>query len=91
MQRRRWPRSRRPLRAPLLAIKGSADAALEEEAELDPAEMHLLDAGCIDAGTLSVAAASSDVAALVERARSTFLSGGGRHAVLVHLPAGLPR
>ena len=39
MQRRRWPRSRRPLRAPLLAIKGSADAALEEEAELDPAEM----------------------------------------------------
>ena len=29
-------------------------------------------------------------AALVERARSTFLSGGGRHAVLVDLPAGLP-
>ena len=108
MQRRKWPRSRRPLRAPLLAIKGSADAALEEEAELDPAEMReffriiaeqaghmrglirdLLDAGRIDAGTLSVAAEPSE-AALVERARSTFLSGGGRHAVLVDLPAGLP-
>ena len=85
MQRRRWPRSRRPLRAPLLAIKGSADAALEE-AELDPAEMReffriiaeqaghmrglirdLLDAGCIDAVRLSVAAELSEVAALVER------------------------
>ena len=30
------------------------------------------------------------MAALAERARSTFLSGGGRHAVLVDLPAGLP-
>ena len=98
------------LRAPLLAIKGSADAGLEEEAELDPAEMReffriiaeqaghmrglirdLLDAGRIDAGTLSVTTELSEVAALVERARSTFLSGGGRHAVLVDLPAGLPR
>ena len=96
------------LRAPLLATKGSADAALEEAAELDPAEMRkffriiaeqaghlrglirdLLDAGRIDAGTLSVAAEPSEVAALVERARSTFLSGGGRHAVLVDHPAGL--
>ena len=97
------------LRAPLIAIKGSADALLEEAAELDPAEMRefhriiaeqaahmrglirdLLDAERIESGTLSVAAESSDVAGLVERARSTFLSGGGRHAVLVDLPAGLP-
>ncbi len=97
------------LRAPLRAIKGSADAGLEEEAELDPAEIReffriiaeqaghmrglirdLLDAGRIDACTLSVAADPSEVAALVERARSTFLGGGGRHAVLVDLPAGLP-
>jgi len=97
------------LRAPLIAIKGSADALLEEAAELDPAEMRefhrivaeqaahmrglirdLLDAGRIDSGTLSVATEPSEVAALVERARSTFLSGGGRHAVLVDLPAGLP-
>ena len=97
------------LRAPLLAIKGSAEAGLEEEAELDPAEIReffriiaeqaghmrglirdLLDAGRIDSGTLSVAAEPSEVVALVERARSTFLSGGGRHAVLVDLPADLP-
>ncbi len=98
------------LRAPLIAIKGSADALLEEAPELDPAEMRefhriiaeqadhmrglirdLLDAGRIDSGTLSVTPEPSEVAALVERARSTFLSGGGRHAVLVDLPAGLPR
>ena len=96
------------LRAPLVAIKGSADALLEEAAELDPAEMRefhriiseqaahmrdlirdLLDAERIDSGTLSVAPEPSEVAGLVERARSTFLSGGGRHAVLVDLPAGL--
>ena len=97
------------LRAPLVAIKGSADVLLEEAAELDRAEMReffriiaeqvghmrgligdLLDAGRIDAGTLSVAPEPSDVAALVERARSTFVSGGGRQAILVDLPAGLP-
>ena len=97
------------LRAPLIAIKGSADALLEEAAELDRAEMRefhriiaeqaghmrgllrdLLDAGRIDSGTLSVAPEPSAVAVLVEQARRTFLSGGGRHAVLVDLPAGLP-
>ena len=50
----------------------------------------LLDTGRIESGTLSVAPEPSEVAALVERARSTFLSAGGRHAVLVDLPAGLP-
>ena len=97
------------LRAPLVAIKGSADTLLEEAAELDRAEMReffriiaeqvshmrgligdLLDAGRIDSGTLSVAPEPSEVAALVERARSTFVSGGGRHAVVVDLPTGLP-
>ena len=97
------------LRAPLIAIKGSANTLLEEAAELDRAEMReffriivdqvnhmrgligdLLDAGRIDSDTLSVAPEPSEVAALVERARSTFLSGGGRHAVVVDLPAELP-
>ena len=97
------------LGVPLLAIKGSADAALEEAAELDPAETReyfriiaeqaghmrglihdLLDAARIDSGTLSISAGPSAVADLVERARTTFQGGGGRHAVLVDLPAGLP-
>ena len=51
----------------------------------------LLDAGRIDSGALSVAPEPSDLADLVERARSTFAGGGGRHGILVDLPAGLPR
>ena len=51
----------------------------------------LLDAGRIDSGTLSVAPESSEVTDLVERARNTFLSGGGRHNVLIDLPLVLPR
>ena len=47
-------------------------------------------AGRIDSGTLSVAPEPSEVADLVERARNTFLSGRGRHTVLVDLPSGLP-
>ena len=52
---------------------------------------NLLDAGSIEAGTLTVAPEPANVAALVDRARSTFLSGGGRHAVLIDLPPDLPR
>ena len=51
----------------------------------------LLDAGRIGAGTLTVAPKPAELAELVEPARSAFLSGGGRHAILVDLPAGLPR
>ena len=51
----------------------------------------LLDAGRIDAGTLSVSPEPSDVASLVDQARNTFLSGGGRHRVLLDLPPDLPR
>ena len=50
----------------------------------------LLDAGRIEAGTLSVAPEPSEVAALVDRARSTFLSAGGRHTVRIDLPPDLP-
>jgi DNA-binding response OmpR family regulator/signal transduction histidine kinase len=50
----------------------------------------LLDAGRIESGTLSVEPESSALAVLVERARTTFLTGGGRHAVLFDLPADLP-
>ncbi len=51
----------------------------------------LLDAGRIEAGTLSVAPEPSEVAALVEGSRSTFLSAGGRHTVIIDLPPDLPR
>ena len=50
----------------------------------------LLDAGRIDAGTLSVSPEPAEVGELVERARSTFLGAGGRHGIAVDLPAGLP-
>ena len=50
----------------------------------------LLDAGRIEAGTLSVAPEPSEVAALVDRVRNTFLSGGARHTVLIDLPPDLP-
>ena len=50
----------------------------------------LLDAGSIDAGTLSVAPEPSEVAALVDRARTAFLSGGARHDLVIDLPPDLP-
>ena len=50
----------------------------------------LLDAGRIDSGTLSVSPEPTEVAALVEGARTAFLSGGGRHTVMIDLPADLP-
>ena len=52
---------------------------------------NLLDAGRIEAGTLSVDPEPSEVAALVDRARNTFLSSGARHTVQFDLPSDLPR
>ena len=51
----------------------------------------LLDAGRIDAGTLSVAPEPSELGELVEQARTAFLSGDSGHTVLIDLPADLPR
>ena len=51
----------------------------------------LLDAGRIDTGTLSVDPEPLEVAALVEQARTTLLSGGGRQAMRIDLPPDLPR
>ena len=50
----------------------------------------LLDAGRIETGTLSVSPEPSQVRALVDQARATFVSGGGRHAVRIDLPTDLP-
>ena len=49
----------------------------------------LLDAGRIGAGTLSVDPASAELAGIVERARTAFAGGGGRHAVTIEIPEGL--
>ncbi len=51
----------------------------------------LLDAGHIEAGTLSVATEAAEVSDLVDQARNTFLSGGGRHTIRIDLPSDLPR
>ena len=51
----------------------------------------LLDAGRIQAGVLSVSPEPSKVSELVERARTTFASGGGRHRVVPGLAPELPR
>ena len=51
----------------------------------------LLDQGRIETGTLSVSPEPAEVAGLVDQARSTFLGGGGRHALRIDLPEDLPR
>ena len=51
---------------------------------------NLLDAGRIEAGTLSVDPKPSEVPALVDGARNTFVSGGARHAVHIDIPGDLP-
>ena len=51
----------------------------------------LLDAGHIETGTLSVSPEPVNVTSLVDQARNTFLSGGGRHTIHIDLPLDLPR
>ena len=51
---------------------------------------NLLDAGRIEAGTLSVDPEASEVIALADAAKNAFVSGGGRHTVVVDLPGELP-
>ena len=51
----------------------------------------LLDAGRIEAGTLSVAPEPTEVAMLLDQARNTFLTGGGRHPVLIDISENLPQ
>ena len=51
----------------------------------------LLDAGRIEAGALTVDPEPTEVAALVDRARNTFLNGDGRHPIVIDLPPDLPR
>ena len=50
----------------------------------------LLDVARIETGTLPVTLEPVDVASLVDRARNTFLSGGGRNSLAIELPPDLP-
>ena len=97
------------LRAPLMAIKGSASTALGAAPAPSREELmqffrivenqadhmrklvgDLLDAGRIEAGTLSVNPEPTAMAALVDAARGTFAAGGARHALRIDLPDDLP-
>ena len=65
---------------------------VDEQADrMDALVGDLLDAGRIAAGTLPVAPEPAEVAALADRARSTFQNGGGRHAVHIDVVPDLPR
>ena len=65
-------------------IDGQADHMLELISDL-------LDVARIKAGALSVSLEPVDAAILVDRARNTFLSGGGRDAVQIDISPDLPR
>ena len=90
------------IKGSVAAVRGAAPALPQAEVDqffriIDVQTDHmqglignLLDAGRIEAGTLSVDPEPSEVAALVDRARTTFLNGGARHAVQIDLPPELP-
>ncbi len=97
------------LRAPLMAIQGSAISLRDTWQTVPPGEVReyariideqaaqmrglisdLLDVGHIEAGTLSVRPEPTEVVELLDRARSTFLSGGSLHPVHLDLPPDLP-
>ena len=50
----------------------------------------LLDVARIETGTLPVTPEPAEIADLIDRARNTFLSGGGRNPLDIDLPPGLP-
>ena len=64
---------------------------IEQQADrMDGLIRDLLDVGRIDTGTLSVDPEPAEVAALVDQARNTFLSGVTRHVLNIDLPVDLP-
>ncbi len=65
-------------------IEGQAD-------HMDNLISDLLDAGRIDSGTLSVDSRPVQVSELVEQARTTFESAGGRQTIRIDMPPDLPR
>ena len=90
------------LRTPLASIKGSANSLdpaemdlffriIEQQADqMSDLITDLLDMARIESGTLSVSPEPSDAAALVDRARNSFLSGGGRENIRIDVEPDLP-
>ena len=90
------------IKGSVAAVRGAAPALPQAEVDqflriVDTQADHmqglignLLDAGRIEAGTLSVEPEPSEVAALVDLARSTFVNGGARHTVAIDLPPDIP-
>ena len=65
---------------------------IEEHADqMDSLIGNLLDAGRIEAGTLTVDMEPVEVTTLVDLARNTFLSSGTEHDLVIDLPSDLPR
>ena len=84
--------ARRTSPAPDPAVVQQFLRIIEEQADrMDGLLDDLLDAGRIETGTLSVAPEPAEVSGLVDQARNTFLSAGGRHTVRIDLPPDLPR
>ena len=80
--------SRAPTRPEMLQFIRIIDTQADH---MDGLIANLLDAGSIEAGTLTVHPESSSVASLVDQARTTFLAGGGRNPLTIDLPPDLPR
>ena len=80
--------SRAPTRPEILQFIRIIDTQADQ---MDGLIANLLDAGSIEAGTLTVHPEPSSVASLVDQARTTFLAGGGRHPLTIDLPPDLPR
>ena len=90
------------LRTPLASIKGSANSLdpaemdlffriIEQQADqMSDLITDLLDMARIESGTLSVSPEPSAAAALVDRARNSFLSGGGRDNIRIDVEPDLP-
>ena len=65
---------------------------IDEQADrMDDLISELLDAGRIETGMLSVDPVPCEMARLVDQARNTFFSGGGRNLLQIDIPRDLPR
>ena len=71
-------------------MSGFASMIIDQGEHMRGLISDLLDAGRIDSGMLSVSPERTDVVTLVERARSGFTSGGGRHGIVIDLQSDLP-